>query len=320
MVDKMNRSSGLDLARVIALVSIMVCHYYGVHGGRFAEITHDVLGVFGNSMFFVLSGWCLGLQHEKAGFPKYGLEFIKRRIGRLYWPFALYIIIHIALLCFVTGESPGLAKVAMNLAMLPWFAKLNGGGYLWFVTLMAVAYFFAVLLSRFGNKKDFMFISVVVGAAGFSLAMWAMDMRQCYIAAFLTAFAFSFLYRGSRRCPLSGAVTLICLVLLPLMREHYNIIPWLAIVPALYIVGRCSTFTCSSIIIKWLSGISYEIYLVHGLFVFGTIIPLKKWLGDGWIFVVNYIVCSLVAAYVLKLVHESLCSARRKITLKWSST
>lgn len=313
----MNRSSGLDFARVIALVSIMVCHYYGVHGGRFAEIIHDVLGLFGNAMFFVLSGWCLGLRHEKAGCPKYGVEFIKRRISRLYWPFALYIIIHVALLCF-TGKSPELVKVAMNLAMLSWFAKLNGAGYLWFVTLMAVAYFFTVLLSWFGNKRTL--LAVVVGAAGFSLIVWAMDMRQGYVAAFLTAFAYSFLYCRRFRCQINGAVALIFFALLPLMREHYNIIPWLAIVPAFYIVGRCSTFVCPNIIIKWLSGISYEIYLVHGLFVFGTIIPLKKWLGDGWIFIINYIVCSLVAAYVLKMVHESLCFARRKITLRWDST
>lgn len=292
------RIAGYDLARVLALAVIMVCHYCGVHGGKFAQVWHDLLGELGNALFFVLSGCCLGMSHERSGWPGYGAAFLKRRALRLYKPFAIFIAIYVTLL-YLVGKPPTLTKVALNFAMMPWFAKLEGAGYLWFVTAMFAAYALAIILSRCPRSR-LSFAVLTVGATGLSLCFWVVNIGQGYFIALMYGFSVGFLWgAGSFSAPLEMAVAAVCITLSVFLHGSRNLTPWLSVVAAIAIIGMCRKSTVDFAVVRWLSGISYEVYLVHSLFVFGTIIPLKTLLGDGWLFVVNYVACSLICAYAL---------------------
>ena len=185
--------------------------------------------------------------------------------------------------------------------MLSWFAKLDGAGYLWFVTAMAFAYLFAVVLSRCSRIRR-TFLALGVGAALLSLVMWVLHLRQGYFVVFMFGFAIAFLDDIFTWVGGGWGLVSVCVVSLVVLHTHYNITPWIALLAAMGIVRICRRISVMSAVIKWLSDMSYEIYLVHSLFVFGTVIPLKALFGDGLLFVINYVVCSLIGAYMLRKV------------------
>lgn len=298
-----------DLIRVIALGSIMTCHFCSVYGNVFAEAAHDILAVLGNSLFFVLSGFLLGRKWKAEGSPVYGIGFVFRRVKRLYPPFVVFVTIYVCML-FCKGITVPTWRVLMNMGMLSWFAKLPGAGHLWFVTGMMILYFVFMGVSRFGGgMRDriaarwiwiFAAVSVAVAVMHFS------GFRQTYFLVFALGSLIAFLY-GDDLCQGVGTilglgVIVLSIAALVILRNVETLNSVFAVTVALAVVACCAKVDvgrCARMV-SWLGGISYEMYLVHCVFQNATLFNFKTFCGNVYIFALNYVVCSVMTAVLLK--------------------
>lgn len=141
----MNRNESIDVARAIAIIMIVTCHFLmfssNGHIGRFLADT-------GNFIFFAISAILFGFRYESKGacafVPK---PFLIKRLVRLFaslWPFL------IALLTIYTciGVEYCPLRAAMNFVGLSWFAKLPNIGHLCFVTMIILCYIMYMVCAK----------------------------------------------------------------------------------------------------------------------------------------------------------------------------
>lgn len=72
----MNRDFRFDVLRTLGLFFILLCHYLTHFNGRCAAEAHDILAGAGNYIFFIISGWLLGIKWRAKECPSYGVEFL----------------------------------------------------------------------------------------------------------------------------------------------------------------------------------------------------------------------------------------------------
>ncbi len=91
----MNRLDSLDILRGICAFGIMIYHYcFFIHGDYHAEDTLARFGIYGVSIFYVLSGLTMFLVYfDKFNFStRFFKEFYVKRIFRIY-PLMLFVLI-----------------------------------------------------------------------------------------------------------------------------------------------------------------------------------------------------------------------------------
>ena len=176
----MRRYPDFDRLRVFALAMILACHFVRSVGFHSLDL---VLGAVGNFIFFVLSGWLLGLAWQGTGCGPLGLLWLKRRLTRLalpLWVFAIPYFVYLHL----TGIDLSVKDVAMNLFLLNWFARLPGMTPYWFITAIAVFYLVVAAITHIGrlNENRLKVILPAIAVAGVSQAGFAMvGIRQGYV-------------------------------------------------------------------------------------------------------------------------------------------
>ena len=116
-----------DVLRDIGLLLILICHFLTQFGGRFAFELHDITAGGGNFIFFIISGWLLGLKWRMKGRPAYGVDFMLHCCRRIYFPLWSYLIpFSVYVLSINSVEHVACVKLLMNFAGLSWFAKIEG--------------------------------------------------------------------------------------------------------------------------------------------------------------------------------------------------
>ena len=121
-----------------------------------------------------------------------------RRCIRLFPAFWLVLLVYAIIMVF-KGKPLPIVRFVANLIGLSWFCKLNGAGYLWFVTAILVFYGEVVLLSRVKKTIDrmgklvFGFLSLlVVVILQCILAM--RNIHQAWYLSFVWSAGLSFVY------------------------------------------------------------------------------------------------------------------------------
>jgi len=313
---KASRNIGLDVARVIALACIMCCHFCSVYWNGFAVVAHDVLAVMGNSLFFAISGYLLGRKWEAEGCPLYGIGFVAKRIKRLYPPFAMFVIFYVIVL-MIKGHYLSVVQIAMNLGMLSWFVKLPGAGHLWFVTAMMLLYVLYMSASRIrcvrGGNKELIVLCGLIAAVILAFILRYVGFRQSYFIVFASGAIATFLY-GGRNWGLfrfKGLCIAVGIVGLCILHKQEMLCVAIAVMVALVIIACCANVPAFAgcACITWLSSISYEMYLVHCIFQNSTVFNFKDFFGNVWLFAVNYVACSIIAAMALKKLCAMLMSS-----------
>lgn len=92
------RYNVFDWIRVGALALILVCHFLRQYNCNALDLP---FGGVGNMVFFGISGWLLGLAWVAKGRPKYGMEFLFRRIKRLAVPLWIALLIIVCAMLFI---------------------------------------------------------------------------------------------------------------------------------------------------------------------------------------------------------------------------
>ena len=303
----------LDILRVFALGLILACHYVRSH---FESRLDMPLGAVGNLVFFILSGWLLGLQWQTKGCPHFGSRFLAKRIIRLMVPLWLFALPYMGWLIF-DGYPLTVKNFCLELSLLNWFDKRPPGmTAFWFLTAIAALYFLLVPLSR-----RFMSSWIVLGI-GLALSviaqavLYSVGVRQGYLFIFMLLAVACFLYAHQllsfvkflatqvwRFLPLLASIA--AFVILWWMFEKDVVTPgapssyWAASVVALLIVVTVFALfpEKENRIVSYISKRSYEIFLVHQ-----CVLAIANKQGG----VVVYLVGSLVLAELIHLVADKI--------------
>lgn len=130
----------LDVLRGIAALAVLFQHLFESNG-QFFDITKNYfqLGVFGVSLFFLISGFIIPYSLERANNLKI---FWIRRLFRIY-PLYLFCLIIYIVLSYYKGEQFGLFQIILNAFLITKPASIRIIGLSW--TLSSELIFYGIL-------------------------------------------------------------------------------------------------------------------------------------------------------------------------------
>lgn len=283
------RYAEFDVLRAVALGMILACHFIRSIGFHQLDIP---LGCIGNMIFFVMSGWLLGLAWDGKHHPVYGWQFLKRRLLRIAVPLWLFAIPY--MIWFkASGHSLTAKDAFLNLALCNWFARIPGMTPYWFITAITAFYIAVIALSRVKRQESHPFVVasiLVVSAILIQVPLSLCGIRYGYICVMMLCGALAFLnanrllsFIGERitnsmiYCQIAAAVILflalwwlVCndIIIVGTPICYYSTIPIALLITIL-------VFALPDYIKKihawaFLSSISYEVYLVHAAMLIWT--------------------------------------------------
>lgn len=314
----MRRIPQFDYIRVIALLGILICHSlfesadYGWLG-RYLALTF-------NFLFLILSAFLFGLVWEKKGRPSYNKNFLIGRIEKLskiYYPFLAILFLFL----YLSQDYFSVRNIVSHTLYLPWFDKINGYGHLWFMTMIVICYTGCYLISkvRFRFENDNLLIYSILGGVIMDYMLSSMGLPG-YMFPYLVGYVIIFYNADNiiglvRRIKLPYNILQFILInmsgVLLFNKGIFNTNSFIA-----YLLGMlclmsifCFMMTIlknvrESKIIVWLSGISFEIYLVHEFFlgrysIYGIC-------SNPIIGFILLILLSIIAAIMLRLLYTSM--------------
>ena len=62
--------------------------------------------------------------------------------------------------------------------------------------------------------------------------------------------------------------------------------------------------------VSWMSKVSFEVYLVHCIFIEDVIFPFRSFFGNDILYALNYVVASFALAGLLRLIAKSLANGK----------
>lgn len=308
------RNYNLDWIRVFAMIGVVADHYTGLFGCDWLRNCGLQVGGGNVTIFFVISALLFGTKWAKDEHNAFEpVSFLKKRVLRIYIPMWILILTVIPMEWWLVGRFEPTTIVA-NAIGLGWAKPFGISGHLWYITMMMILYLCFVFLSRIRLDR----IKWYWWAVAFLAIILGYYVLQERLTTFSKAAPLLFMFFGSLMFAKGNTiieyvkkykiVVVVLAVLLLSLSLYVFILGWhdthkawataSAIISgfleflALYV---CLNIRKENKAIKCLSGISYEIYLVHL-----PIIPLAGLMFDNpWIVLFVGNVLSIILAIVL---------------------
>lgn len=301
----------LDHIRVIALLMILLCHYF-----LFSNLCNGVSRYFagvGNMIFFLVSAMLYGLKYSNGQTLDYK-HFIKGRITRIVTPTWIYLIIVIALY-LIFKISFSWFNLGLNFLFLGYFGKLPGNGHLWFLTVLMACYAEMLLLLKLHVKSQQSPILILVSSV---LLLIIGEKLGIPSIVFLTLGFFAFVFlksnwflQKSQSMTWWMAVAIVLLNVGCFYFEYHGLFIKSRSLHFL-LTGLCGLSLLSLMLryipnrssktISFLCGISFEIYLVHHTLCAGPFIAITRWHMNHFVGFIIMVALSIVIAILLKMV------------------
>lgn len=124
-----DRLESLDWLRLLMALSITLYHF-----GSWHDAAHPIgrLGIYGVSIFFILSGLSMAIAYDKYIFDiRTSINFFVRRLFRI-WPLLWFAVALVAIPTYLTGKGPyggepyGVLQIFLNITTLAGFDEANG--------------------------------------------------------------------------------------------------------------------------------------------------------------------------------------------------
>lgn len=228
----------------------------------------------------MLSALLFGLKWESSGKVSFANSFFKKRFIRIAT--SLYPFLMVLITLFVVFEIDfKVSDAILNFLFLGWFAKLPGNGHLWFLTVLMLCYVIFFFMSKiWNNRLNKWYVWGILGAITIACVFFVEHYGfpgHAFISLYLCAFGFanaSNILKWVAAIPARIIYTLF--VILGIIAIYaflnYDINGWNRAVCVL-INNLCGIsillfllkipYTKESKIIAFVSGISFELYLVH---------------------------------------------------------
>jgi len=293
-----------DIIKGVGIFIIVISHIGNFSGARYFTF----LGGIGVALFLICSGFGLYKSYEKTGLD----DFFKKRLFKVIIP---YWVLVIAYYIINPSEFTMLALIS-NILLV---STVNA--YTWFVQFIILLYIMFYLVYRFvpENKRiPFIGLLSIMFFLLVKNGLWAEQ-------AFSFLIGISFAKYSKDKIPVSKARLIGCSTLilgivslfikqLPVIRNsNYLVFNGVQVVlkiaiaiGIIYLTYLLLRFSLSKIF-AFAGTVSYEIYLVHTLFIFIVINGFTK------INLIMYIMVCCLAVYVFYIVNKILLKQRRVV-------
>lgn len=245
------------------------------------------------SMFLFISGYGLMTQYELKG-ESYLSSFISQRIGKaLLLPFLLAVSINL---------------IVLGNASLP-----NS----WFVYAILYGYFSFYVLAKYVKRAIALNVFLLCLLYVFIIKWMGYD--RCWYISIL-AFPFGLYYKmkevkikslwsSSIRYYLTIPLSLCALALCVKSTNEYLFLLCYILIPFIgaNLWTRINIEKCGNVIVSFVAGISYEMYLVHGL----VMNLIHDYISSNVLFVILTYLLTILLAYCLSKMKNALLSLKR---------
>lgn len=302
------------------MILIFACHIVQEHTNVYIQMSAQFLNV-GVSIFIIISGYLYGRKEINEGY----INWISKRAKKILIP--MYILMmYLLIINLIKGNSLNIVNWIAYIFNLQGFEiYVHGAEHLWYLTIIMICYLITPLLNKY--KKIINKNSIVIGyVLGLSIQVIISYYFSTQIGIYLTYIylyivAYYVGYKWNRVTSkimmiISLSITaIICIVRIAskLLFDNtvlYNVLivgyTQAMIAFCIFLIFNCIFKNSKeNKIIKFLDSISFNIYLVHYMYIVGPI----RLMGITKSFSINVIITitiTLVTAYVLKAIVDTL--------------
>ncbi|MCQ2471630.1 MAG: acyltransferase [Clostridia bacterium] len=293
-LSKPKRLEYISFLRVFSMVCILLCHYVQEIPIGFVQSTAQIFNI-GVPLFFILSGFCFGLQGEIKSPSKW---YVKR-LRRIFIPYEIFLGLYLLVFVILGKKINWLTWGAFALGIQGNYFKIPGIEQTWFITPLLLCYLITPLVSfaakKLKSKGTFIKIILIFCAVAFYLIICFNPSDNLFVIAsplvfFIAAYLWGMNYKASAP-PKRNIFIFLCVVAVAfsfrfISRIYFDdTIIYKRLISGLthYIAAfgifkifEALFFNCHSIrFIKELDSISFEVYLCHYLFLRGAIMLVK---------------------------------------------
>lgn len=308
----------ISYLRVFAMILILACHIVQEHDNVYINMTAQFLNV-GVSIFIIISGYLYGKKEIKEGYFRWIRKRAKRILIPMYFFMIFLLIVNLAI-----GNDIRIANWIAYIFNLQGFQiYVHGAEHLWYLTIIMICYLITPILNKYktkiSNKNLIIYISmgILVQLITSYFINTQLGIYLIYILLYIIAYSIG--YRSDML--ISTKLMFISLVLAgtsAILRVTARVLFDNSILYDVIVVGYTQgimafcifyifIYICRNVkenkVINFFDSISFEIYLVHYMYVIG---PLRV-MGLTNSFIVNTIitvVISILTAILLKKICE----------------
>ena len=301
------RLTELDALRGLAAIAVVLCHY--------TSICHrlDVLdfsftwGSFGPHLFFLISGFVIFMS---LGRSKSSVDFVFSRFSRLFPVYWLGVIIStVMVLCFISGRTVSPTEFFGNLTMCQTWLRIPDIEVSYWtlgveLKFYAIALVYFLVQRRIGIEAfaglwvlaivSFRLLDAAIGLPHVLATPLIVDYGHLFIAGIMM---YQLKFTGwswSRHALIAVAVPL---QFLSEGLESTFIVSTFLATFYLFVAGKLSFIAVRPLV--YLGGISYSLYLIHGIMGHAIIINLSEYTSSAAVLMLVPIVASLAIAHVI---------------------
>lgn len=312
--------------RAIATMLILLCHLVQMSSIEIILLSSQFFNI-GVQLFFIISGFLYG-RRQISDKSKYSRWMFERTV-KIVIP--MYLLMLIILCADIIKPYESVSKnFIFYIFNLQGIGKyVLGAEHLWYLTVIMFCYLITPILEKvrykFNSKKNcfiflsvFLLIQIVCYCFGLTKTVTYMTMILIYILSYCIG-SFCLLSKAKVKdlfiyfaLTIVGiAVRIICRYFLygtaiynTFCVSYSSLFIGFGIFLSIFCLIKMKNRYEIPKIVKWFSGISYYVYLVHYMFIVGPLylyLTENTFLNAGIIFVV-----SIVSGMVLKLVSEKI--------------
>lgn len=302
--------------RVIGTVMILFCHFTQKNQNRIVQMSAQFFNI-GVSLFFILSGFLLGTKSKAIENFK---GWYMKRIKRIYISYEIFLLM-LAAVTWYQGKSI-LTKdwIFLILGMQGTVVGVLGAEHTWYLTALLICYFVTPIINKWINQKiinssnmfwGVFLISIVLAFVKQKYVFVLLSPMIVYIIAFYMGKKINHIKFSRRNGVMVAGIMLFVFGARIIMRSFFDgmliydrmVVFYTQGIGAFCIFYMVGTFFEKSKVgkgIKFINDISFEIYLVHYMFVVGPVSLFG--ITQNWI--LDCILATLVSVITAAIIYN----------------
>ena len=306
--------------RAFAVISILLCHYVQESTNVYVRMSAQFFNI-GVNIFFIISGFCFGLQ----GDIKDGVSWYKKRLKRIYipyWGFLLFLaLVYMILKLNFNLQNWLLCILGMQGARV----GVLGADHTWFITVILLCYFITPFMAKKSIRKEWFAVGllpIVLSLIPHPSAYTLLNPVCFYILAYFVGR----IYTGNHMTWKKAAVAFVMIAISFIIRfgmkifADGTILYDRIIVTYTQYIAAFAIFALAAFVFKNIKAskyckefckMSFEVYLCHYMFVVGPVSIMHSDFG----FAVNMVLTTVITCMTALILNSISGMVQKKIVI-----